>query len=178
MPGGGGGKGGISFPDPWDFTVTSSSQLFSDSKVTADARLTSSSRLDTTALLRGDAANPVTLKLEPVELTTTLKGDPNAPIATTFELLNLPRLSFEQWLLLIKTILTPKVRVHYPVNLNFAVSVFPLNVLGYDALTFSVCGEQQIITEEFVPNRFERCDVDCEPIECEPIDCKPIDLAE
>lgn len=184
MPGGGGKGGGLSFPDPWDFTVTSNSQLVSNSNLTSDSKLSSASKLAAETLLRGDPEQPVTLKLEPVEFmlklepiefTTTFKGDPNAPIAATFELMNLPRLSFDQWLTLIKTVLTPKVRVHFPVNLSFAVSVFPLNALGYDAVTFSVCGEQQIITEEYIPNRFERCDVHCEPVECEPIECEPIE---
>lgn len=189
MPGGGGGgKGVVNFPDPWDFDITTiaTGQLSSDStivstvtaetnsRIAAETSLTSNSTLRAETILRGDPKTPVTLKLEPVELTTTLKGDPKAPVALTFELLNLPRLTVDDWITLIKTVTTPKVRVHFPVHLNFAFSFFPLNVLGYDAVTFSVCGEQQLITEEYIPNRFERCDVDCEPIECQPISCEPI----
>lgn len=189
MPGGGGGKGGFNFPDPWDFNVASNSVVRSNSDITSDsdvrtnsditstANLTSTSNLTTETVLKGDAGQPITLKLEPVAFSATLKGDPKAPIATTssIEFLNWPRLDFDQLITLVKTVTQPKLRINFPVGLNFAVSFFPLNALGYDAITFSVCGEQQIITQEFVPNRFERCDIGCEPLECEPIDCELID---
>ena len=192
MPGGGGTSFNFNWPDPWDFDVTSAVNANVDSDVTAN--VTSSVALvgdddqpvtlklepvtlDTTTRVVGNDDQPVTLKLEPVDLTTTLKGDPQAPISTRSEIefTNLPRLTFDELITTIKTITTPTLRIHFPIGLNFAFSFFPLNMLGYDAATFSICGEQQIITEEFVPNRFERCDVDCQPVECEPIDCEPID---
>lgn len=191
MPAAGGTTVNYNLPDPWDFTVDSTVNATVESDV--NANVASSVQLvgnplqpvtlklepvtfDTTTRVVGSEEQPVTLKLAPVDLTTTLRGDPQAPISTRSEIefTNLPQLSFEELITTIKTITTPTLRIHFPIGLNFAFSFFPLNVLGYDAATFSICGEQQIITEEFVPNRFERCDVDCEPIDCEPIDCEPI----
>jgi hypothetical protein len=187
MPGAGGTDVNYNWPNPWEYDIDTTTNAVVDTDVTATVNSSvqvlgndkqpitlklQPVTLDTTTRVLGNAEQPVTLKLEPVTLTTVLKGDPKAPIATRSEVefTNWPRLDFDQLITVIKTLTTPTLRIHFPVGLNFAFSFFPLNVLGYDAANFSICGEQQIITEEFVPNRFERCDVDCEPIDCELMD--------
>jgi hypothetical protein len=56
-------------------------------------------------------------------------------------------------------------RMRMPVNLNFGVSVFPFNLFGVDVVQFSICGEPQVILDDYVPNAYERCAVACEPCE-------------
>lgn len=46
----------------------------------------------------------------------------------------------------------PDVRAHLPSHYNLGVSVF-----GVELFSFSLCGESQVITEEFVPRRMETC---------------------
>jgi hypothetical protein len=126
--------------------------------------------IDFDAQLTGNEAEPITLKLEPFELTAILKGDRNAPISTfsQFELLNLPRFTFDQIVELVETLKTPNLRIQFPIDLNFAFSIFPLTLFGVDAVNFKICGEPQIILHEYIPNAFERCEVDCESDPCHP----------
>ena len=53
----------------------------------------------------------------------------------------------------------PEVRAHLPMHFNFGVKFF-----GLELLVFSLCGELQLITEKYIPNRWERCEY---PIKCE-----------
>lgn len=185
MPGGGGTDINYDWPNPWEYDIDSTLNAVATSELAAnvDSSVQVLGNSDQPVTLKleplkiaattqfvGSREQPVTLKLEPVEVSTTLRGDPKAPISTRSEVefTNLPRLTFDELITVIKTFTTPTLRIHLPVGLNFAFSFFPLNVLGYDAATFSICGEQQVITEAYVPNRFERCDVDCEPVECGP----------
>ncbi len=46
----------------------------------------------------------------------------------------------------------PDVRTHLPAHYNLGISV-----LGVELFNFSLCGESQIITEEFIPRRKEIC---------------------
>lgn len=46
----------------------------------------------------------------------------------------------------------PDVRTHLPAHYNLGISV-----LGVELFNFSLCGESQIITEEFIPKRMEFC---------------------
>ncbi len=46
----------------------------------------------------------------------------------------------------------PKVRAHVPQHYDLGISLF-----GFEVLSFSLCGESQIITEEYVPRRPEKC---------------------
>lgn len=46
----------------------------------------------------------------------------------------------------------PDTRVHLPANFNLGLSV-----LGVCLINLSLCGEAQIITEKYVPNRMELC---------------------
>ena len=43
-------------------------------------------------------------------------------------------------------------RVHFPVNLQFGVSS-----LGFQLLTFNICGESMVIIEDYVPHQTEIC---------------------
>jgi hypothetical protein len=46
----------------------------------------------------------------------------------------------------------PDVRTHLPSHYDFGVSI-----LGVDVVSFSVCGESQLITEKYVPRLTEKC---------------------
>lgn len=46
----------------------------------------------------------------------------------------------------------PDIRAHVPSYYNFGVKF-----LGIEILTFSLCGESQVITEKYVPNKMEIC---------------------
>lgn len=51
----------------------------------------------------------------------------------------------------------PEIRAHVPMNFNFGIKFW-----GVEFLVFSLCGELQLITEKYVPNRWERCEDPCE----------------
>ncbi len=46
----------------------------------------------------------------------------------------------------------PKIRVHVPQHYDLGISLF-----GIELLSFSLCGESQIITEDYAPRRPESC---------------------
>lgn len=46
----------------------------------------------------------------------------------------------------------PDTRAHLPAHFDFGISI-----LGFELLTFSLCGEAQVITEKYVPHRLELC---------------------
>lgn len=102
------------------------------------------------AKLTGDPAQPIA---------TLLIGDPTKPVATDskVELLNLPRFTLQD----IKDMM--KVRVRIP---NYSQVCFKL--LGQEIFSICINGEGQVITEPYVPNAAERCEVEC----CEP-DTRP-----
>lgn len=104
----------------------------------------------TTAKLTGDPNEPIA---------TLLIGDPTKPIATDskIEILNLPRFTLQD----IKDMM--KVRVRIP---NYSQVCFKL--LGQEIFSICMNGEGQVITEPYVPNAMERCEVEC----CEP-DTRP-----
>jgi len=97
----------------------------------------------------------------------TLLGDPARPVATKMdvavEMTNLPRFSMGDILDLIAAMKKTSMRVRMPVQMNFGMSVFPFNLFGVDVVQFSICGEPQVIVGDYVPNAYERCDIDCEP---------------
>lgn len=109
----------------------------------------------------------VSMRLDPMAVTTTILGDPDRPVATrmdvALDMRNMPHLTLNDLFDLIKALKKPNMRMTMPVEMNFGISVFPLTLLGLDALTFSVCGQQQLILDEYVPNAYERCEVDCPP---------------
>lgn len=106
--------------------------------------------------LLGDVNKPVAVRME-------LIGDPNKPVAAkvdaSLRLANLPNFSREDVFALLRR------RVRMPFNLNFGVSVFPLNLFGVDALQFSLCGEPQIILDDYVPPPDDCCVAECDPCE-------------
>jgi len=95
----------------------------------------------------------------------TLLGDPGKPVGAKVDvamtLKNLPEFTIGDIFKLIDA--TKKTRMRMPVQMNFGVSVFPFNLFGVDVLQFSICGEPQIIVDDYVPNAYERCAVACEP---------------
>lgn len=157
---------------PISVQVSANAQLTGDENAPISALLTGDPNAPISAQLTGNENAPITLKLEPLELTATLRGDPQAPISTfsQFELLNFPRFTFDQIIELIETLKTPNLRIQFPVDINFAFSIFPLTLFGIDLMNFKICGEPQIILHKYIPNAFERCEVDCEPDHCQPCD--------
>ncbi|HHM05305.1 MAG TPA: hypothetical protein ENJ19_06130 [Gammaproteobacteria bacterium] len=112
----------------------------------------------------------VRMTIDDVNTTMTLKGDPGHPVAMTtdvaMDIKNMPHLTRQDLFDLIAALKKPNMRLRMPVQMNFGVSVFPLNLLGLEALSFSICGEPQLILDEYRPNAYERCEVECEP--CDP----------
>jgi hypothetical protein len=141
---------------PKDFTLTTSldADIASTFDGTVNTNLNSNSTLnstsDVTAKLIGDPKQP---------LATLLIGDPKQPITTSssIELVNLPRFTLQD----IKDLL--KVRVRIP---NYSQLCFKF--FGQELFSICLNGEGQVITEPYVPNAMERCEVDC----CEP-DTRP-----
>lgn len=111
-----------------------------------DATLNSNSN----AKIIGDPKQPIA---------TLLIGDPTQPIATDSKVMlqNLPVFTLQD----IKDMM--KVRVRIP---NYSQVCFKL--LGQEFFTICMNGESQVITEPYVPNALERCEVEC----CEP-DTRP-----
>ena len=114
--------------------------------------------------ITGDAANPIATLVtgdpnKPVTVTANLQGNPDKPLASTIEMLNFPRFTLSD----IKDLATPKIRVRVP---NYTQLCFKL--LGTEIFSVCLAGEAQAITEPYVPNAHERCEVHC----CEP-DTRP-----
>lgn len=139
-----------------------------DANVTGDpARplatlLTGDTTKPITTQLQGDVAKPITTQLQgdpKKPITTQLQGDPQKPIAATMEILNIPRLSLED----IKDLMTPELRIRMPNYEQFCLKLF-----GVEVLSFCLSGEFQTITEPYVPNRYERCDIDCPDLDTRP----------
>jgi hypothetical protein len=163
--------GGISIPDP----IRLEFPLDVDATVTADASVTllgdPSHPVAAQLKLLGDAEQPVAAQVQllgdtqrPVSAQVQLIGDPQRPVSAKVGLAvmleNLPILSREDVFRILKR------RIRLPFNFRFGVSVFPLNLFGVDAVQVSICGEPQLITDDYVPNAYERCEVECEP--CQP----------
>ncbi len=133
--------------------------------VGVDATVTTASTADvtatTSAVLTGDRDAPIAMRLDPLEVAATLKGDPKAPITANagidLDLRNLPHMTFEQITELLRTVTLARSRIRFPVDVNVGLSVFPLTLLGIDALTFSVCGEPAVIRDDCVPDCEEPC---------------------
>lgn len=114
--------------------------------------------------ITGDPANPIATLItgdanKPVTITTNLQGNPDRPVATSVELLNLPRFSLAD----IKDLSIPKIRIRMP---NY--SEFCFKLLGTEIFSICLGGEAQTITEPYIPNSHEKCEVSC----CEP-DTRP-----
>jgi hypothetical protein len=145
---------------PTDFDI----DLGVDAKVTTDSEV----RATTTSVVMGSRDAPIAMRLEPLDVSATLKGDPRAPITANagidLDLRNLPHLTFEQITEIIRTLTLARSRIRFPVQMNFGLSVFPLTLLGIDALSFSVCGEPSVIRDDCVPDCEEPCvEVDDRP---------------
>jgi hypothetical protein len=160
--------GGLaSIPDKFDFDLTGGIRIDPTSKLATEMRIAPDSKLTTELVLRGEAGQPIALHVDPLGVSVTGDRDHPVSVSAQAELLNLPRLTYDQIVGLIRTVMTPKLRVQFPQNMRFGISVFPLTLFGVDALSFRVCGEGQFIVGEYVPNRYERCEEDCLP-ECDP----------
>ena len=114
--------------------------------------------------ITGDPANPIATLItgdtnKPVTVTANLQGNPDKPIATSVEMLNFPRFTLAD----IKDLATPKLRIRIP---NYTQLCFKL--LGTEIFSICMAGEAQTITEPYVANAHERCEIQC----CEP-DIRP-----
>ena len=132
-----------------------------DMGVDATVTTVSDVRATTTSVITGSRDAPIAMHLDPLDVSATLKGDPKAPITANagidLDLRNLPHLTFDQITELIRTVTLARSRIRFPVNMNFGLSVFPLTLLGVDALSFSVCGEPAVIRDDCVPDCEEPC---------------------
>lgn len=120
--------------------------------------------MDVTSKVIGDPTKPVTTLLtgDPSKpITSRLEGNKDNPVATTsdIDIKNLPHLNKQD----IIDILTPEIRVRIP---NYNQLCF--NFLGVEFFKICLSGESQVITEPYVPNAYERCELPC----CEP-DTRP-----
>ncbi|AEE52761.1 hypothetical protein [Haliscomenobacter hydrossis] len=114
------------------------------------------------SLILGDPNQPITTTIQGNEakpITTTIQGNKDKPIVSQVELLNLPNFSKQD----LKDLLTPEIRVRIP---NYNQVSFKL--LGIEVFNICTSGESQVITEPYVPNAYERCEISC----CEP-DTRP-----
>lgn len=137
---------------PTNYTITMKDMDFIDVRMAGDqnqpiklAPITA----NVNAKMTGDPKEPITTQIQ--------GGD--KPIATTFELLNIPRLSLDD----IKDLMTPKLRIEMPNYEQLCFSLF-----GIEIFKLCLSGEFQTITQEYVPNRFERCDIDCPELDTRP----------
>lgn len=144
--------GSPTIPEDYTLDHSISGTLGLDTHLNGDLNTHIDGSLTTTnsAKITGDPDEPIA---------TLLIGDPAKPVSTDskIEILNLPRFTLKD----IKDMM--KVRVRIP---NYSQVCFKF--LGQEI--FSVCmnGEGQVITEPYVPNALERCEIDC----CEP-DTRP-----
>lgn len=117
---------------------------------TVNQNLSGTVATNVNAVLTGDPSKPIA---------TLVIGDPSKPIGTDskIELLNLPKFTLQD----IKDMM--KVRARIP---NYSQVCF--KVFGQEIFSICMNGEAQVITEPYVPNAMERCEVDC----CEP-DTRP-----
>ena len=100
-------------------------------------------------LIIGDPNKPISMQIQ---------GNPAKPVAVSMEMMNLPRFTLTD----IKDLM--KVRIRLPHYEQFCFKLF-----GIEVFSFCMSGEAQLITEPYVPNAHERCEiVDC----CEP-DTRP-----
>ncbi len=168
----------VSIPNNYTFTIGGGLSITVPvmnvtSKVTGDknqpvaVHMTGDASKPIVTNIQGDPNKPVTTTIQGNKdkpITTTIQGNRNEPVATEIELLNLPRLSKQD----IKDLLTPEIRVRMP---NYNQLCF--NLLGVELFSFCTSGESQIITEPYVPNAYERCELPC----CEP-DTRPFPEAD
>ena len=144
--------GSPSIPDKYYLFPQMSGAVGLDTQLNGDlnTHIDGAISTNTTAKLTGDPNEPIA---------TLLIGDPAKPIATDskIEILNLPRFTLQD----IKDMM--KVRVRSP---NYSQVCFKL--LGQEIFSICMNGEGQVITEPYVPNAMERCEVEC----CEP-DIRP-----
>lgn len=150
----------MSAPDiPSSYTIT---QRF-DTPISIGTTLAGGVKTELAGGIRTELAGGVSM---------TLLGDPARPVATKMDvamtLTNLPHFSIQDIKDLIAEAKRMRVRMRMPVQLDFGISVFPFNLFGVDVLQFSLCGEPQIILDDYVPNAYERCAVECDP--CDPCD--------
>jgi hypothetical protein len=108
--------------------------------------------------LVGDPQRPIA-----AQVGVELVGDSQRPIAAKADLsmllANLPVFSRDDIFEMLRR------RIRMPVNLRFGMSVFPFNLFDVDVVQFSLCGEPQVIVDDYVPNAYERCAIECEPYE-------------
>ncbi|WP_205479492.1 hypothetical protein [Sphingomonas arenae] len=97
----------------------------------------------------------------------TLLGDPAKPVATKMDvsmtMTNLPEFKLQDIFDLVAALKKMSMRMRMPISLNFGMTVFPFNLFGVDVVQFSICGEPQVILDDYKPNAYERCAVECEP---------------
>lgn len=133
-----------------------------DVDATVSTHSTATVSASTSSVITGDRDAPISLRVDPLAIQATLQGNPQAPLSAKagvdLDLKNLPHLTFEQITDLLRTATLARSRIRFPVQMSFGFSVFPLTLLGMDALTFSVCGEPQVVRDDCVAECEEPCE--------------------
>jgi hypothetical protein len=151
----------VNIPNNYTFTLGGGLAI-STAPMNITTKMTGSPHEPIATLMTGDVNKPISTMVmgdanKPI--TTTMQGNPQKPIAATMELMNLPRLTLSD----IKDLMTPKLRIRTP---NYTQLCFKL--MGMELFSLCLSGEGQTITEPYVPNAQERCEITC----CEP-DTRP-----
>lgn len=166
--------GSPSIPDNYDFdhTIGGGLAISTDSNVTATTTVVGNANQPVAMLMTGDPNKPITTQIQgdaskPVAslvtgdrtkpVTTLLIGDASQPVASTVEVLNLPRFSLQD----IKDLKNGRVRIP---NYN----QFCFKVLGIEVFTWCLGGEAQVISEPYVPNAYEKCEIPCCDVDTRP----------
>lgn len=139
-----------SIPNPMNINTNMNGTINTNMNGTMNTNMNMNGTMNTNMKMIGDPNQP---------LATLLIGDPTRPLSTDMkmEMLNLPRFTLQD----IKDIM--KTRMRMP---NYSQVCFKL--FGQEVFSICTSGERQIISEPYVPNAYERCEVQC----CEP-DTRP-----
>jgi len=143
-------------PITGDINKPVASHITGDVNKPVASRITGDITKPVAGLITGDKNKPVAVQIT---------GDPEKPIGSTVELLNIPHLTLND----IKDIMTPKIRMHIP---NYQQMSFKL--LGVELFTWCMSGESEIISQPYVPNRFEVCKIDCPDEDLRPFPKTPV----
>ncbi|MCB0725171.1 MAG: hypothetical protein KDC73_10760 [Ignavibacteriae bacterium] len=143
-----------------DIKLRTDSEIDAVVDANADINANVNGTLNLNTSMTGDINKPVSVLIlgdEKKPVSAFIKGDPNNPVAFSMELMNLPRFTVQD----IKDMM--KVRLHLPM---YQQACFKF--LGHELFSICLGGEAQAITEPYVPNSHERCEVTCCEVDTTP----------
>lgn len=104
-------------------------------------------------MMMGDGNKPISMMMlgnAEKPLSMLIKGDPKNPVAASIELVNLPRFTVSDIQKL------TSMRISLPGHHQMC-----FKVMGRELFSLCLSGEGQAITQPYVPNAYERCEVSC-----------------